>query len=177
MNKLTSTIAGLALVAAATVAPAFASAGIFQPNPAVGAPLPNFTFTGSTYTLADAPVTYFSGSPAGVQTGFLTLQGTTPVVNPLSTTYNSTLLTFSSTVGGPALFTEFGSSVVSLTPTVDSFASVSAFTGIGNSGSTIDRFQLDYSPVPETSTVASFGVLLALGSLAVLRRKSVKNVS
>ena len=59
----------------------------------------------------------------------------------------------------------------------------SAFTGTGHT----DDFQLGpYSaptnggpvnPVPEASTVVSFGALLTLGGLAVLRRKSVKNVA
>lgn len=39
------------------------------------------------------------------------------------------------------------------------------------------RGQIPSAPVPEAGTAVSFGVLLALGGMAVLRRRAVKNAS
>ena len=48
-----------------------------------------------------------------------------------------------------------------------------ASIGAASDGTTFNLVQA----VPEASTVVSFGALLALGGLAVLRRKSVKNAA
>ena len=163
MNKLTTTLAGLALVAAASVAPAFAQGNFFTNGP--------FTFTFSpanSFTVTNIPVTYNSLTATGLSSGFFSLtggteMGTTPV-------YTNALMSFSPTLGG--------------TPTVTSAVPFTTVVGLGSGtfsiasvGSTAagDTFNLTGgtpAAVPEASTVLSFGALLALGGFAVLRKKT-----
>lgn len=159
MNKFTTTIAGLAIVAAATVAPAFAQGAFFSTQP--------FTFSflpANSFTISNIPVTYNPFGGGNSSTGFLTLSGGTEQGNTVI--YNNTMLSFTNNS------TTF-SDVVPLTTVVPlgngsySIASVGA-TSLGNQYNLVPG-----APVPEASTVISFGALLALGGIAVLRRKSV----
>ncbi len=162
MNKITTTLAGLALVAGASIAPAFAQGAFsnFGGTPFV------FTFTPTGFSAINQAVKFnpVAGSVSTIQSGFLTLVSSTGT-SPL---FFNTSLSFSATPGGPALFTDS----VPLTTIIPvgsgnySIASVNA-TASG------DQYNLTAAPVPEASTVISFGALLALGGLAVLRRKSV----
>ncbi len=165
MNKITSTLTGLALVAAASVAPAFAQGNLF--TPVGGAPF-SITTSGSSF-VASGIANY----------------------NPLGTTTSSTATFILSGTGTGPLFTvtSFG-----FTPAGGSFVpepSGSLFTVVGlptgatsvsSVGSLPDgtTFNFVTAPpaVPEASTVVSFGALLALGGMAiVLRRKGVKNAA
>ena len=159
MNKLTTTLAGLAIVATASIAPAFAQGAFFATSPFT------FSFTpASSFTLSAIPVVYNPISGAPQSTGFLTLSGGKE--EGTSVLYDNTTLTFTGTAG---TFTDLipQTTVVPLGNGSFSIASVGA-TAKG------DQYNLvPGAPVPEASTVISFGALLALGGLAVLRRKSV----
>ena len=167
MNKLTTTLAGLALVAGASIAPAFAQ-GAFSDLGTT----PPFVFSfigtgaGSSFSAISQAVNYNALGTTGSTPGFLTLTGGAEIDG--SVVYQNTNLSFSTTKGGPALFTDvIGlTTVVPLTGGNYSIASVNA-SASGN------QYNLTAAPVPEASTVISFGALLALGGLAVLRRKSV----
>ena len=169
MNKITSTLAGLALVAGVSVAPAFAQGNLFSPPG-------NFSFVSSGTTLTASgsgdsfneigtgiihPVSFtLTGAASGTPgifnvTAFNVLSGTTSLVT-LDATSGLTFVAGTSSTGG-----QF----------ISSIGAVAGKTAATNGTS----FNL-VSPVPEASTVVSFGALLALGGLAVLRRKSVKNV-
>lgn len=158
MNKVTSTLAGLALVAGASIAPAFAQGSFFASSPFV------FSFTPGSFSLVSIPVTY---NPLGGGTssmGSLTLTGGKQENS--SVIYDNTQLSFTNATTS---FTDVvgQTTVVNLGNNLYSIASVGA-TAKG------DQFNLvPGAPVPEASTVLSFGALLALGGLAVLRRKSV----
>lgn len=170
MNKIIPILAGVAL-AAAVATPA--SAGIFAP---LGNSAPVFAFTPpgmSGYTLTAAPVTYYTGFGQGAvgTAGTLNITGTNLLAGSTYTYLNSTL-NFSPTQSGtdfsPA-FTETGATSVAL---------VNGGTFISGAGlSRGDFLNLNYAPVPEASTVVSFGALLALGGVALLRRKSVARAS
>lgn len=165
MNKLTTTLAGLAIVATASIAPAFAQGNFFTPGPF------NFTFTpgvpGSTYFVS-TPVTFQGLNSAANVPGILTLSGGSELDG--GPVYTNTLLSF---VGigsgaGTTLSDTVPFSIIGFTGT--SGYGIASF-GISPKG---DNFNLlQGQPVPEASTVISFGALLALGGLAVLRRKSV----
>jgi hypothetical protein len=170
MNKFTTTLAGLALVAGVSIAPAMANNGIFQPS---GAASPVFSFTTTGYALYSAPVTYFSS--AGAVDGLLSLTGT-GLETGSSYVYDNTSLFFTPT-GGAAEALELGKSIVTFSGGDVTFSSFGTFTAGVPGTQTGDRYDLNYAPVPEASTVVSFGVLLALGGLAVLRRKSVKTAA
>ncbi len=160
MNKLTTTLAGLALVAGASIAPAFAQGSFTTPGPFV------FSFAPSTFTVSSIAVTYnplaMGSTPIS---GFLTLTGGTEIGT--SNFYTGTSLSFT---GGSTTVTDSGlTSIVSQNPLTGQYTITSnSPSPAGNS------FVLaNGAPVPEASTVISFGALLALGGLAVLRRKSV----
>ena len=172
MNKITL-LAGVALAAAAA-APASAQNGIFNSTTTT---LPTFAFGAgnSSYTLTNAPVTYFTGTgQAAVGTpGTVTLSGTGLVAGS-QYTYASTTLSFTPSAG--AGFTETGAT------NVNQYNGFTTFSAVGGTLSNGDRLNLSYSPlatppVPEAGTVVSLGVLLALGGLAVLRRKSAVRAS
>jgi hypothetical protein len=168
MNKITSTLAGLALVAGASIAPAFA-----QDNGGnLFAPPGNFSFTTTG--------TGLSASGTGESFNSATGGTTTPVSFTLMGTQVSgtvfSVTNFSVFTGATTLDALDGNSgllfVASINPTTGGqfISSIGASRG----GTT---FNLT-NPVPEASTTVSFGVLLALGGLAVvLRRKSVKNAA
>ncbi len=176
MNKITTSIlAGVALAALAA-APASADNGIFAP---LGTAAPVFAFspvgTFNGYTLTAAPVTYYTGigGPASFgTTGTLSITAT-GLIAGTSYSYSTSTLNFTPTAGqgagASAAFSETGATSVNL---------VNGSTFISGAGlSRNDFLNLSYAPVPEASTVISFGALLALGGLAVLRRKSVARAS
>ncbi len=171
MNKFTSTLAGLALVAGASIAPAFA-----QDNGGnLFAPPGTFSFvTNSTGML----------TASGSGETFNTLTGPTASFAPVSFTLTGQLVagtifnltSFNVTSNGTTVDSLDGNSgllfVASSAPGGGQFLSS---IGASRGGTT---FNLVNAPVPEASTTVSFGVLLALGGLAVvLRRKGVKNAA
>ena len=160
MNKLTTTLAGLAFVAAASAVPAFAQGSFTTNGPFT------FSFTpANSFTVTNIPVTFNPIGTGTASTGFLTLTGGTGVgTGPV---FSGTVLSFSPTVGGTPTVTD----VVPFT-TVIPVGSVFSIASVGITTKG-DSFTLaNGSPVPEASTVLSFGALLALGGFAVLRRKT-----
>ena len=170
MNKITSILAGIATVAAVSVAPAFAQGNLFSPPG-------TFTFTmptATTFTATGSNDSYNPLTSSTTQVVGFTLTGTevgtssTYLLNSLiigSNATNASLFTYNPT--NNALYFTFSSTPG--TPT--SVASL----GADNTSTT---FNLVAAPVPEASTTISFGALLALGGLAlVLRRKGVKNAA
>jgi len=163
MNKITSTLAGLAVVAAASVVPAMAQGNLFSPPGGF-----NFgTTSAGVFTATGTGATFNPiNSSTPVTNESFTLTGTRI---DMSNFFNLTSLV----ITGGTNFTENGPlqfSVETAPSGVTSIASV----GAAADGTT---FNLT-NPVPEASTTVSFGVLLALGGLAVvLRRKSVKNAA
>lgn len=176
MNKITTSIlAGVALAAIA-VAPASAQT---VPNSFsnVGNSLPTFSFGpgNSTYSLTNAAAAFNPGNGGTSTLGTLSLMGSGLVAGS-TYQYVTTALTFVPNGGGTTL-NETGASSVQLFQGQTTFDSLgtAGFTSAGQTGPG-DRLNLAYAataPVPEASTVISFGALLALGGLAVLRRKSV----
>lgn len=167
MNKVTTILTGLAIVATASIAPAFAQGNFSTNSPFV------FSFSpANSFTATDQPVLYNALGTTGFSNGFLTLTGGTEIGT--SVVYSNVSLSFSPTLGGMPTVTDVVpmSTVVALDGTgLYSLASV----GVTAKG---DNFNVVGAPVPEASTVISFGALLALGGLAVLRRKSiVKNAA
>ena len=162
MNKLTTTLAGFALVAAASVAPAFAQGNFFTNGP--------FTFSFSpanSFTVSAIPVSYNPAGTTGTFSGFLTLTGGTGVGQ--GPVFTGTSLSFSPTKGGTPTVTD----VIPFTTVVPLGTGSYSIASVGSSALG-DTFNLTGgAPVPEASTVLSFGALLALGGLAVLRRKAV----
>ncbi len=158
MNKLTTTLAGLALVAGASIAPAFAQGAFFATQPFT------FTFTPASFSVVAAPVVYnpFNGGTA--TTGFLTLAGGTEEGNTVI--YDNSKLEFTS---GTTTFTD----MVGKTTVVDLGNNLYSIASVGATAKDNQFNLVPGAPVPEASTVISFGALLALGGLAVLRRKSV----
>jgi len=174
MNKITATLAGLALAAGASVAPAFAQGNIFSPPG-------TFSFSMPTATTFSASGNNDSFNPTGsatTQTVGFTLTGTeigttsvyvlnslviTPVgsVTPTFTfnpTNNPLDFSFTNIPGAPVAIASLGADNTGTT-----------FNLVGGSAS---------APVPEASTTVSLGALLALGGLAlVMRRKGVKNAA
>lgn len=176
MNKITTSIlAGVALAAIAA-APASAQSAFTNVS---GSPLPPFSFGpgNSTYSLTGATANY-NPTTGNTLTGTLSLMGSGLVAGS-SYNYNTTTLNFVATDG--TTFNETGPSNVSLftnTAGVTSYTFSALDGGFSGSNHTGDRLNLSYvAPVPEASTVISFGALLALGGLAVLRRKSVARAS
>ncbi len=169
MNKFTSTLAGLALVAGASIAPAFA-----QDNGGnLFAPPGTFSFM---TTGAGALTATGSGETFNSLTGATTPNVSFTLTGQLvaGTIFNLTSLNVTS--GGTTLDSLGGNSgllfVASSAPGGGQFLSS---IGASRGGTT---FNLVNAPVPEASTTVSFGVLLALGGLAVVaRRKGVKNAA
>ena len=172
MNKITSTLAGLAIVATASIAPAFAQ-GTFTYS---GGPTA-FTFSAGTpggISLSAIPVLFNAVSGAN-STGTLTLSGGTEQFGATGFvgTFTGVTETFVPTSGPLLGFSDTGTAFVSQrsATTYDIASDTTTYTASGTSFDLVPG-----SPVPEASTVVSFGALLALGGLAVvLRRKGVKN--
>ena len=168
MNKITSTLAGLAVVATASIAPAFAQ-GALNTGPGGQA----FTFTpgaaGLVTVSSIAPVTFNPTGSAVATTAAFSFMGT--LIS--GSLYSVNPGTFTITPTGGSTFTEPSalSFIVATLPSGNRF--------VGSIGSTTDGTSFNLtSPVPEASTVVSFGALLALGGLAlVVRRKGVKNAA
>ncbi len=169
MNKITSTLAGLALVAGASVAPALAQGNLF-------APPGTFTFsfpTATTFLATSNPTVGFNPGGAANTTAAFSLTGT----QISGVLYQVTLLTV--TPAGGAAFTETGTSGAGGSPFLFTAVPVGSTLSVASVGAAADGTTFNLvNPVPETSTVVSFGALLALGGLAlVARRKSVKNAA
>lgn len=162
MNKITSTLAGLVLVAGASVVPAFAQGSLFNsPGSAF-----SFTYSGfgtSSFIATSGSVGFNPVGSIASSTASFALTGT----QVSGVLYQVTSLVFTPAGGvafievNPLQFTVVGLSTGSL-----SVASV----GSASDGT---AFNLA-APVPEASTVVSFGVLLALGGLAVVAAKRKK---
>ena len=161
MNKLATTLAGLALVAGASIAPAFAQGAFFASQPFT------FTFTpgNTSFNVTGIAVTYNPLGGATPSTGFLTLTGGT-LQSGSSVIYDNTQLAFANST------TSF-SDVVAQTTVNDLGNGTFSIASVGATAKGDQYNLVPGAPVPEASTVISFGALLALGGLAVLRRKSV----
>lgn len=165
MNKITSTLAGLAIVATASVAPAFAQGNLFNPPG-------NFTFffsgAGNNSFFATSQSVGFNPAGGGATTtAAFSLTGTRVDSTNI---FNVTSLVISPTNDGVFVETNPLQFLVSTLPSGSTF--------VGSLGASSDGTSINLSsPVPEASTVISFGALLALGGLAVLRRKGVKNAA
>ena len=165
MNKISATLTGLALVAGASIAPAFAGGGVFSTS-TVTPPKGTFVDTTTSYSFLTSDATYSVGTNSLV--GTLSLIGTEVGTGPFYTT----TLDFTS---GTSSIQETGTTIVfpgpdqkaPLSPTNFKIADAGNFT-FGDR-LTVGPFA---NPVPEASTVLSFGGLLALGGLAFLRRKT-----
>ena len=163
MNKLATTLAGLALVAGASVAPAFAQ-GAFDN---IGLPVFVFTFApAGGFSAINQTVNYnpVAGGLGTQGTGLLTLTSSTGSASSLI--FSNTTLSFSQ--GGTTLFTDTVPTTT-IVPLGNGNFSIASVNGTASG----DQYNLTAAPVPEASTVISFGALLALGGLAVLRRKSL----
>ena len=159
MNKITTSLAGQALVAGASIAPAFAQ-GAFNN---IGLPTFVFTFTPTGFSAVNQIVNYnpVVGGLGTQGTGFLTLTSSMGT----GALFQNTTLSFSQ--GGTTLFTDTVPNTT-IVPVGNTY-SIASVNGTVKG----DQYNLVAAPVPEASTVISFGALLALGGLAVLRRKSV----
>ena len=169
MNKITSTLAGLALAATASVVPAFAQGNLFSPPG-------TFTFvtSGATLTATGSGETF---NPTAIGASPITPVSFTLVGSSIggsTTFYNLTSLVITgANVGGAGVntFTESGPLTFSVLAPPSGSVAISSI-GAAADGTTFNLV----APVPEASTVISFGALLALGGLAVvLRRKGVKS--
>ena len=167
MNKITSTLAGLAVVATASVVPAFAQGNLFSPPGGF-----SFTTMGSVLTASGSNDSF---NPLGSAT----------TVNPVSFTLTGSLISGSIySVTNYQVLDASSNILATLTPGSGlTFVAGTAANGgqfISSIGASTaqqagNTFNL-VAPVPEASTVVSFGALLALGGLAVvLRRKGVKS--
>lgn len=177
MNKITTSI--LAGVALAAIAVAPASAQVPNSFSNVGTTLPTFSFGpgNTTYSLTNAAAAFNPGNGGTSTLGTLSLMGS-GFVPGSAYQYATTALTFVPTGGGTTL-TETGASSVELFQGSTTFSALgpAGFSGSGNTGDRLNLAYIATAPVPEASTVISFGALLALGGLAVLRRKSVARAS
>jgi len=170
MNKITSTLAGLAIVAGASIAPAMAQGNFTNNN----AP---FTFSfvpGTSFSVNSLPATFNPSGTGAPVVGTLSITGTGGTAMNF---FQTVSLIFNPTAGGTLADNTFLSGAfVTRNPLTGLF-------GIASNGTSIvgNSFNLapgTASPVPEASTTVSFGALLALGGLAVvLRRKGVKNAA
>ena len=181
MNRFTSALAGLALMATASIAPALAQGT----NPGT------FTFPGpGTFSFTDTPAGFvnttipvvFNPMTAGsvASTGTLTLTGGVEQFGAtgIAGTFTGVTETFTPNAGQTlAAFTDTGTVFVSQrsATTFDLASDTTTFT---TSGTNFDLVPGTPGPVPEASTTVSFGALLALGVRAVaLRRTGVKNAA
>lgn len=199
MTKMTKTLMGtavaLALAAGAGVAPAFAGTTTESFTQISGAQQFSFNNTNGMFSF-DVPVN-ITGT---MDNGILSINGTTS--GPVTTfgtissesAINSTF-SFANFTGSAG---NFSSSSVASGSLIDQGNTTGVSLGNGTQaftfGGTVPGFTLGSSsgffpvsggsgslttsnPVPEASTVVSFGALLALGGLAVLRRKSVNHAA
>lgn len=170
MNKLTTTLAGLALVAGASIAPAFAQGNFFTPGPFQFSFLPSPGIPGSSFAVTAIPVSYNALSGGSTVLGTLSLFGGSEQDG--GSLYTGTKLSFTPAGGTAPTVTDTFNYVVVANTGAQGYG-IANF-GVGAQGSTFNLIQGTPTPaVPEASTVISFGALLALGGLAVLRRKSV----
>ena len=159
MNKLTTTLAGLALVAGASIAPAFAQGSFTTNGPFT------FAFSASTFSVTNLLVTYNPIAGGATSTATISLFGGSNGGSGVD--FTNTTLSFTP-AGGTTMTDVLGDVYV--------VQNKNGTYGIASPGMTAmgDSVNLQGgAPVPEASTVISFGALLALGGLAVLRRKSV----
>ena len=164
MNKITSTLAGLALVATVSVVPAFAQGNLFSPPGTF-----SFTTVGSTLTASGSGDSFNPMGTTGVIPASFTLTGTLVAGNIFSVTNYQVLDATSNVLATLAP----GSGLLFVAGTTTNGGQFVSSIGASSNGNT---FNLVAAAVPESSTVVSFGALLALGGLAVvLRRKSVKS--
>ena len=166
MNKLTATLAGMAAVAAVSAVPASAQT------------LGNFTAT-VPFTFTLSPTALSVNSIAATFNPMMT--GAAPEMGLLSITGGTAVPNTSEFTGSTLSFTTGGTTV---TQTVDAFVNpigngTDFISGFGLPTAFSGGFSFDLqpgtpnaAPVPEASTILSFGALLALGGLAVLRRKT-----
>ncbi len=181
MNKITSTLAGIAVVAAAGIVPAFAAPMVLG---TVSSPPGTFSFTNtgsgaaSTISVTGAGATYnpslLAPDPLATSLTTFMLNGTFVSANGGVNFYNATSFTGTDNLG-TALSDSFSGAGDSLVfSTAPAFPSGFQVNSQAADQATQLAINLGPAPVPEASTVISFGALLALGGLAVLRRKSVK---
>ena len=171
MNKITSILAGLAVVATASVVPAFAQGNLFSPPGTF-----SFVTSGATLTATGSGETF---NPTAIGASPITPVSFTLIGSSIggsTTFYSLTSLTINGTGVGsgatPNSFVETGPLTFSVVAPPSGGVAISSI-GAARDGTT---FNLVAAPVPEASTVISFGALLALGGLAVvLRRKGVKS--
>ena len=176
MNKITSTLAGLAFVATASIAPAFAQGtGTFTYS---GGPTP-FTFSaGATGVSLSAIPVLFNSTTDGNSTGTLSLSGGTRAFGSGTFgTFTGVTETFTPSSGTLTGFSDVGTVFVSQrsATTFDLASDTTTFT---NSGTSFDL--VPGSPVPEASTTASLGLLLALGMGGIViaaKRKKAGNAA
>ncbi|MGI4788511.1 MAG: hypothetical protein ACRYFS_06630 [Janthinobacterium lividum] len=168
MNKITTTLAGLAVLASASMVPVFAQSNNFTSD----GPF-TFTYSPTTFDITSIAATY--NPVVGMSTdGLLSLTGGT---STNGTTFTGATLKFVST-GGTLVETPVNAAV-------NDFSGVYDISGFVPPTLFAEAYTFNLEPgtvatpaVPEASTVVSFGALLALGGLAVLRRKSaVKNAA
>ena len=166
MNKITSVLAGIAVAATASIAPAFAQGAFTSTGPFT------FTRTSTTASVLNAPVVFNpTGGTTSNGTATLSLTGGTAG----SPFFSFATLTFTPTTGTGFTDTFNGGADLNLI-TGSSYQLVSAMPSLPVGGDTFNLYP--GSPVPESSTVVSFGALLTLGGMAVvLRRKGVKNAA
>ena len=160
MNKITSTLAGLAFVATASIAPAFAQTGTFT---FAGGSTP-FFFTGAGAAgLFLSPIAVSFNSTTGPNsTGFLSLAGGSLLFGSsgLVGTYGGVTETYTPGTGPLTAFSDSGTVFVSQrsATTFDLASDTTTFT---TSGTNFDL--VPGVPIPEAATTTSFGLLLALG--------------
>ena len=168
MKKITLALAGLAIAATASMVPASAN-GVFYT--ASGPTTFSFTSSPTGFSLF-TPAKFTNFSTGTTVTGSLFLAATGAETGT-SYVFDSTNLLFSAP--GITDF-EVGKGTLTFSGSKIAFTSFGpSFSGATSSGDYVDL--TTSAPVPESSTVISFGALLALGGLAVLRRKSVKNAA
>jgi len=176
MNKITTALAGLALAAGASVAPAMAQGNLFSPPGTFSFSMP----TATTFSASGNNDSFNALNSTTTQTVGFTLTGTqigatnvfmlnslviTPVgsVNPTFTfnpTNNPLDFSFTNVAGVPVAIASLGADNTGTT-----------FNLVGGTAS---------APVPEASTTASFGLLLALGlgglAIAAKRKKAASSL-
>ena len=165
MNKLATTLAGLALVAGASIAPAFAQGNFTANGPFVFSFVGTPGVAGSSFAVNNISAFFNPTSGGASVLGQLSLTNGKEVGT--TSYYTGTSLSF--TGGGTTIMDSGLTSIVTQNPMTGFFTITNA--GTAPSGNTY--VLANGAPVPEASTVISFGALLALGGLAVLRRKSV----
>ncbi len=162
MNKFTSTLAGLAVLAAASAVPASA-----QTFTADGP----FTFSLSPTAFSVSSIAAFFNPTTGpMELGTLSLTGGT---STNGTDFTGSTLSF--TTGGSTISQNVSDIFVNPIPgsSADFISGFAPPAGFSSGFSVaLEPGTPNSSPVPEASTVLSFGALLALGGLAVLRRKT-----